>query len=130
MADAFIQRFVAAAFALAVIVILALALTGCSSTPRVAEGDLYSTVAKNEGAPTWARTVDQEKWCEWFYDNRIHGGPWLVVAFDLVAWNDWVAACAARKALARFDEVEVAVTEPRAKWARYSLSWGLQGPHD
>lgn len=126
---------------LILVVMLGGVLTSCSSTPRVEVGDGYSTTVRNEGMPTWARTVDDEKWCEWFYGNRIAGGPWLVVAFDLKDWEAWTA----RRTIAFEKSVELnraagtavidgleykLAPEPRAKWARYALSWGLQAPRD
>lgn len=98
---------------------------GCGGVATVA-GDSYSVAVKNEGRPTWARTVDDEKWCEWFIDDRIAGGPWAVVAFDLKDWEDWKTAMAVRnvtitRANGEVEKIEVKPVEPRAKWVRYNL---------
>lgn len=105
-------------------------IVGCGGIATV-PGDAYSKAVANEGKPTWARTVEDEKWCEWFVDNRIQGGPWAVVAFDLRDWDSYWhplsftfgKSFVMEKGRVIIDGVEVArPDEPRAKWVRYNLS--------
>lgn len=120
-----------AIFCLIGLAAILLSALGCGGVATVV-GDPYSVAVKNEGRPTWARTVEDEKWCEWFIDNRISGGPWAVVAFDLKDWEAWTA----KRTIAFEKSVEVdpaartvmidgleykMAPEPRAKWVRYNL---------
>lgn len=108
-------------------------MLGCSATPCTVPGDSYSTAVANDGAPTWARTVDAEKWCEWFYPSwRSSLSPWLVVAFDLVDWEAWTTPVRieggttitidSKDASVEVDgKVYQRPREPRAKWVRYDI---------
>lgn len=110
-------------------VLLAVGCAGVATAP----GDSYSTMVKNEGRATWARTVDEEKWCEYFIGDRIYGSPIAVVAYPLSEWELWLSPIeieGGKKIVidtkSRSIEIDGKIyqrpPEPKVKWVRYNFS--------